>query len=76
MIAEVRRHLGDAVYDTVIPRSVRLSEAPSYGMPIALYEPGSKGAAAYRELTLEFLRQDSQPRLSDHGERTQEAVQA
>ena len=45
--AEVRRHLGDAVYDTVIPRSVRLSEAPSYGLPIALYRADSKGAEAY-----------------------------
>jgi chromosome partitioning protein len=54
--AEVRRHLGERVYRTVIPRSIRLSEAPSYGLPIELYEPGSKGAVAYRELALEFLQ--------------------
>ena len=48
--AEVRKHLGSAVFDTVIPRSVRLSEAPSYGLPIALYRPDSKGAQAYAEL--------------------------
>ena len=48
--AEVRRHLGDAVYDTVVPRSVRLAEAPSHGRPIALYAPDSRGAAAYRAL--------------------------
>ena len=52
--AEVRRHLGDAVFDTVIPRSVRLSEAPSYGLPIALYRADSKGAEAYRALAAEF----------------------
>ena len=52
--AEVRRHLGSSVYQTVIPRSVRLSEAPSHGLPIALYRPESKGAEAYRELADEF----------------------
>ena len=43
-------HLGEAVFDTVIPRNVRLSEAPSYGQPIALYRPDSRGAEAYRAL--------------------------
>jgi chromosome partitioning protein len=53
--AEVRRHLGDAVYEVVIPRNVRLSEAPSYGLPIALYRSDSKGAEAYEALAREFL---------------------
>jgi len=53
--SEVRRHLGAAVYQTVIPRSVRLSEAPSYGRPIALYRPDSRGADAYAALAEEFL---------------------
>jgi len=48
--AEVRRHLGSAVFETVIPRNVRLSEAPSHGLPIERYAPGSKGADAYRRL--------------------------
>ena len=52
--AEVRRHLGPAVYDTLIPRSVRLSEAPSHGLPIALYEADSKGARAYGAFSREF----------------------
>ena len=56
--AEVRRHLGPMVYDTVIPRSVRLSEAPSHGRPIALYRPESKGAEAYRDLATEFRRRE------------------
>jgi chromosome partitioning protein len=48
--SEVRRHMNGSVYDTVVPRSVRLSEAPSHGLPIALYDPSSRGATAYREL--------------------------
>lgn len=50
---EVRRHLDGTVYDTVVPRSVRLSEAPSHGLPIALYDPASLGAHAYEELAAE-----------------------
>ena len=53
--AEVRRVLGPAVYETVIPRSVRLSEAPSHGLPIALYSRDSKGAEAYRKFAAEFI---------------------
>jgi chromosome partitioning protein len=52
--AEVRRHLRDRVFETVVPRSVRLSEAPSHGLPIALYRPESKGADAYRSLAFEL----------------------
>ena len=52
--AEVRRHLHGAVFETIVPRSVRLSEAPSHGLPIALYRPDSKGADAYAHLAQEF----------------------
>jgi chromosome partitioning protein len=52
--AEARRHLADSVYETIIPRSVRLSEAPSHGLPISQYAPESRGAAAYAELAREF----------------------
>ncbi|MGH2382889.1 MAG: ParA family protein [Candidatus Limnocylindria bacterium] len=48
--SEVRRHMNGSVYATVVPRSVRLSEAPSHGLPIALYDPASRGANAYRAL--------------------------
>ncbi|OGO54455.1 MAG: sporulation initiation inhibitor Soj [Chloroflexi bacterium RBG_16_72_14] len=51
---EVRRHLRDAVFRTIVPRSVRLSEAPSHGLPIALYRPDSKGAEAYASLAREL----------------------
>jgi chromosome partitioning protein len=54
--AEVRRHMNGTVYDTVVPRSVRLSEAPSHGLPIALYDPASRGAVAYRQLAGEVAQ--------------------
>lgn len=66
--AEVRRHLGDAVFRTVIPRSVRLSEAPSYGLPIALYRPGSAGADAYRALATELRQRDGRIPAEADGE--------
>jgi ATPases involved in chromosome partitioning len=50
---EVRKHFGRTVYLTVIPRTVRLSEAPSFGQPIILFDPTSRGAVAYRELAKE-----------------------
>lgn len=53
--SEVRRHLGDQVFETVVPRSVRLAEAPSYGEPIATYSPTSRGALAYQSITAELL---------------------
>ena len=56
--AEARRHLGDVVYETVIPRSVRLSEAPSHGLPITRYAPDSRGALAYAALAREFEARD------------------
>jgi chromosome partitioning protein len=59
--AEVRRHLGDRVYDTVIPRSVRLSEAPSHGLPIHLYASSSRGAQAYEALAAEVRARDERP---------------
>jgi chromosome partitioning protein len=59
--AEVRKYLGPTVFDTIIPRSVRLSEAPSYGLPIALYRPDSKGAEAYAALAAELRARDGRP---------------
>jgi len=59
VVREVRRHLHDAVFHTIVPRSVRLSEAPSHGLPIALYRPDSKGAEAYRSLALELRARTS-----------------
>jgi chromosome partitioning protein len=56
--AEVRRHMNGSVYDTVVPRSVLLSEAPSHGLPVALYDPASRGADAYRALAGEVVARD------------------
>ncbi len=52
---EIARYYGEKLYKTVIPRNVRLAEAPSYGQPIFVYDPSSRGALAYKELALEFL---------------------
>jgi chromosome partitioning protein len=52
---QVREYFGDLAFKTVIPRSVRLSEAPSYGEPIEAFDPMSRGAIAYRQLGREFL---------------------
>ena len=57
---DVRRHFGDRVYKAVIPRNVRLSEAPSFGKPIILYDIGSSGCQSYMQLAQEFL--ESRPR--------------
>jgi chromosome partitioning protein len=53
VVHEVRIHFGDAVCATVIPRSVRVSEAPSFGQPVTVHDPSSRGAIAYRELARE-----------------------
>jgi chromosome partitioning protein len=58
VVEEVRRYFGTRVYDTIIPRTVRLSEAPGFGQPITSYEPRSKGAKAYRKLAQEFLERE------------------
>jgi chromosome partitioning protein len=55
VVEEVREYFKDKVYKTVIPRNVRLAEAPSYGLPITEYDPKSRGAQAYQALAEEFL---------------------
>jgi chromosome partitioning protein len=57
---EARGYLGSLVYETVIPRSVRLSEAPGFGKPIILYDPSSTGAASYLKLAEEVIARDTQ----------------
>jgi chromosome partitioning protein len=55
VVEEVKEYFKDKVYKTVIPRNVRLAEAPSYGLPITEYDPKSRGAQAYQALAEEFL---------------------
>jgi chromosome partitioning protein len=55
---DVSKYFNDKVYKTVIPRNIRLAEAPSYGEPINIYDPKSTGGIAYKELTEEFLKRN------------------
>jgi chromosome partitioning protein len=63
VVDEVRRYFPGRVFRTIIPRNIRLSEAPSYGQPINLYAPSSSGAVAYRVLASELLKGDGFPSL-------------
>ena len=56
VVKEVKRYFNNIVYKTVIPRNVRLSEAPSYGLPITEYDPRSKGAKSYEKFAREFIK--------------------
>jgi chromosome partitioning protein len=55
VMAEVRAHFGDKVYETPIPRNVRVSEAPSMGVPVVFLDPRSKGAESYKAFAWEFM---------------------
>lgn len=57
---QLHTHFGDKVFQTVVPRNVRLAEAPSHGLPVLLYDKRSQGAAAYLALAAEIVRRDSQ----------------
>ena len=57
--ADVNKYFNNKVYDTIIPRNIRLAEAPSYGEPICMYDPKCSGAIAYRTLTEEFLKRNN-----------------
>ena len=67
VVAEVRTHFGERVYDTVIPRNVRVSEAPSFGQPVVFYDPASRGAEAYRAFAEEFAHRTPAGRSAVHG---------
>jgi chromosome partitioning protein len=71
VVEEVRRYFPGRVFKAIVPRSVRLSEAPSYGEPIISYAPRSAGSLAYAALTRELLIGDGRlQRSADHGQRT------
>ena len=71
VVAEVRQHFGERVYQTVIPRSVRLSEAPSFGKSILEYAPTGAAAEAYRALAHEFIQRHALPAIAPETTRTQ-----
>ena len=58
VLEEVKAHFGDKVYQSVIPRNVRLAEAPNYGMPIIHFDTNSKGAYAFKKLARELVAQE------------------
>ena len=62
VVAELKKYFPQKIYRTVIPRNVRLSEAPSFGQPVMYYDRSSKGCAAYDELAEEFLRKNQRDR--------------
>ncbi len=66
VVKEVKRYFDNKVYRTVIPRNVRLSEAPSYGMPIIEYDPRSKGAKSYIKFAKEFLKINEEEKKAKH----------
>ena len=61
VVAEVRKYFSEQVFETIIPRSVRLAEAPSYGLPISVYAPESNAAKSYQALARELLLKDGVP---------------
>ena len=66
VVNEVKKYFGNKVYKNIIPRNVRLSEAPSYGMPITVYDSRSKGAKAYEKFTREFLKKNEEEQKAKH----------
>ena len=66
VVKEVKKYFGEKVYKTFITRNVRLSEAPSYGMPITEYDPRSKGAKSYEKFTKEFLKVNEADKKGRH----------
>ncbi len=65
--AQLIGHFGDKVYKTIIPRNIRLAEAPSYGLPVLSYDKNSKGAQAYLELAKEVSEKDTLGKEKKHG---------
>lgn len=66
VVREVKKYFDNKVYKTVIPRNVRVSEAPSYGMPITEYDPRSKGAKSYTKFAKEFLKINEEEKKAKH----------
>ena len=61
---ELREHFAELMFSTVIPRSVRVAEAPSFGLPVVAHAPASRGSVAYRELALELAERERADRVS------------
>ena len=72
---ELRHHFGDKLYSTVIPRNVRLAEAPSHGLPVLYYDKQSKGALAYLALAGEILRRATSTEAPAKGGQNEQQVE-
>ena len=66
----LKEFFGEKMFTTTIPRNIRLAEAPSHGLPVATYDPRSRGAEAYRELAKEFLARQNQSQSEEEGTET------
>ena len=66
VVKEVKKYFNNKVYKNVIPRNVKLSEAPSYGMPISIYDPRSKGAKSYEKFVKEFIKSNESDSKGKH----------
>jgi chromosome partitioning protein len=62
---QLKAHFGDKVFNTVIPRNVRLAEAPSYGQPGVVWDPASRGAVAFIEFAREMVEREQRPATAD-----------
>ena len=65
VLEEVRTHFGDMVFETLITRNIKLSEAPSYGLPALLYDASSKGASSYMDLAREILQKNDLTKIKN-----------
>ena len=66
VVKEVKKYFNDKVYKAVIPRNIKLSEAPSYGMPITIYDSRSKGAKSYEKFAKEFIKKNEEEQRAKH----------
>lgn len=76
VVEQVQKYFGSKVYKTTIPRSIRISEAPSYGQPINFYEPKGKGSEAYMDLAIEFVKNNRPHEAAPKRRRAAKAVPA
>lgn len=74
VVEQVQKYFGSKVYKTTIPRSIRISEAPSYGQPINFYEPKGKGSEAYMDLAIEFVKNNRPHEAAPKRRRAAKAV--
>ena len=70
IVQDARSHLGEKIYKTLIPRNVRVSEAPSHGKPVSLYDPTCAGSLAYNSLALEIIAQKNSKTSGDNNDTT------